>query len=68
MVILGGWVFLTSEVPLYLALQGVGAATPVSRGEQSTRQQECRLQGYLAHKNPPPPVGSYSSPMHRNLW
>ena len=26
------------------------------------------LQGYLAHKNPPPPVGLYSSPMSRDLW
>ena len=25
------------------------------------------LQGYLAHKNPPPPVGPYSSPMPRDL-
>ena len=40
MVVLGGWVFLISEVPLY-----VGEASPVST-----------LQGYLAHKNVPPPA------------
>ena len=39
MVVLGGWVFLMSEVPLY-----VGEATPVST-----------LQGCLAHKNVPSP-------------
>ena len=39
MVVPGGWVFLMSEVPLY-----VGEASPVST-----------LQGYLAHKNVPPP-------------
>ena len=26
------------------------------------------IQGYLAHKNPPPPAGPYSSPMPRDLW
>ena len=40
MVVLGGWVFLMSEVPLY-----VGEATPVST-----------LQGYLAHQNVPSPT------------
>jgi len=26
------------------------------------------LQGYLAHKTPPPPVGPCSSPLPRDLW
>ena len=26
------------------------------------------LQEYLAHKTPPPPVGTYSSPIPRDLW
>ena len=26
------------------------------------------LQGHLAHKRPPPPVGLYGSPMPRDLW
>ena len=26
------------------------------------------LQGYLANKTPPPPVGPYSRPMSRDLW
>ena len=29
---------------------------------------ERRVQGYLAHKTPHPPVGPYSSPMPRDLW
>ena len=26
------------------------------------------LEGYLARKNPPPPVRPYSSPMPKDLW
>ena len=44
MVVLGGWVFFMGEVPLYMAVVA-GLADPLD------------LQGYLAHKKTPTPLG-----------
>jgi hypothetical protein len=38
------------------------------KGEELTRYAPFAIQGYLAHKEPPPPVGPYSSPVPRDLW
>ena len=68
MMLLGGWVFLISEVPLYphwlKALLTWHAG--LSQGPYSSRFPSLQtniplaviticLQGYLAHKKPPPP-------------
>ena len=51
MVILGGWVFLTSEVPLYptMGLEGKTTLRGVSAAEHPN---------YFQHRLPPPPPPS----------
>ena len=54
MVVLGGVLFLVSEVPLYLfALEEHRSIADIARIQ--IVELLCGLQGYLAHKKPHPP-------------
>ena len=55
MAILGGWVSLMSEVLLYADTRSQHMTASVSGGAADRAQNIwVILQGYLAHKNPPP--------------
>jgi len=69
MVVLGGWRFLTSEVPLDVCSESERAdlfdarcraegffIDANSRGSLGSRTQILSLQGYLAHKKPQTPM------------
>ena len=61
MVILGGWVVLMSEVPLYRNVEGVKESAFIADRNQHGHhtfpfvKSLQDLQGYLAHKKTPPP-------------
>ena len=57
MVVLGGGLFLISEVPLHNS-----HVSHTRRGKERTIRT---LQGYLAHKKQPNPLGPPSGPSHR---
>ena len=64
MVILWGWVFLVSEVPLQVEEGGVECVESLLAAHDS----EIETRTGVPRSTTPPPVGPHSSPMPRGLW
>ena len=58
MVVLRGWQFLMSEVPLY----GAASHAALPRRVLASLEHVVAVQGYLAHKKQPPPLGTTKGP------